>query len=57
MHFLSSQRTSPKAKCILVHCTHGFNRTGYMIVNYLKRTQQGLTVEQVAEMESVCLAL
>ncbi|XP_050214342.1 uncharacterized protein LOC126665556 isoform X2 [Mercurialis annua] len=25
-------------KCILVHCTHGHNRTGYMIVHYLMRT-------------------
>ena len=26
---------------ILVHCTHGHNRTGYMIVNYLMRRNGG----------------
>uniref|UniRef100_A0A2P2LYM9 mRNA guanylyltransferase n=1 Tax=Rhizophora mucronata TaxID=61149 RepID=A0A2P2LYM9_RHIMU len=25
-------------KYVLVHCTHGFNRTGYMIVHYLMRS-------------------
>jgi len=25
---------------IIVHCTHGFNRTGYMIVNYLMRSSK-----------------
>ena len=25
---------------VLVHCTHGFNRTGSMIVHYLQRTEQ-----------------
>ncbi|CAA2938458.1 mRNA-capping enzyme-like [Olea europaea subsp. europaea] len=35
--FLSRQKQSKKY--ILVHCTHGHNRTGYMIVHYLMRTQ------------------
>ncbi|KAG6432434.1 hypothetical protein SASPL_104010 [Salvia splendens] len=34
--FLARQR-QPK-KHILVHCTHGHNRTGYMIAHYLMRT-------------------
>ncbi|KAL6496191.1 hypothetical protein OROGR_029449 [Orobanche gracilis] len=34
--FLIRQK-QPK-KYILVHCTHGHNRTGYMIVHYLMRT-------------------
>lgn len=35
LHFLSRQ----KKKYVLVHCTHGHNRTGYMIVHFLMRTQ------------------
>eukprot|EP00250_Pteridium_aquilinum_P005768 c15818_g1_i1 orf=283-2259(-) len=46
MHFMNVQRGSSVLKHILVHCTHGFNRTGYMIVHYLKRSQPGMTVEQ-----------
>ncbi|XP_031102499.1 mRNA-capping enzyme isoform X1 [Ipomoea triloba] len=34
--FLARQKHSKKF--ILVHCTHGHNRTGYMIVHYLMRT-------------------
>ncbi|XP_062014585.1 uncharacterized protein LOC133731157 [Rosa rugosa] len=33
-------------KYILVHCTHGHNRTGYMIIHYLMRTQPMRTVTQ-----------
>ncbi|PIA54431.1 hypothetical protein AQUCO_00900761v1, partial [Aquilegia coerulea] len=36
--FYSSQKQSNR-KYILVHCTHGFNRTGYMIVHFLVRSQ------------------
>lgn len=25
----------------LIHCTHGFNRTGYMVASYLARMQVG----------------
>ncbi|KAL3622822.1 hypothetical protein CASFOL_033430 [Castilleja foliolosa] len=32
-------RQKQQKKYILVHCTHGHNRTGYMIVHYLMRTQ------------------
>ncbi|KAJ4704509.1 mRNA-capping enzyme-like [Melia azedarach] len=35
--FLSRQKHSKKY--ILVHCTHGHNRTGYMIVHFLMRSQ------------------
>ncbi|KAI5663666.1 hypothetical protein M9H77_22989 [Catharanthus roseus] len=37
--FLARQRPHNK-KHILVHCTHGHNRTGYMIIHFLMRTQQ-----------------
>ncbi|URE20526.1 mRNA capping enzyme, C-terminal domain, partial [Musa troglodytarum] len=37
LQFLSRQRHSKKY--ILVHCTHGHNRTGFMIIHYLMRTQ------------------
>ncbi|CAJ2670676.1 unnamed protein product [Trifolium pratense] len=36
IQFLSHQKHSKKY--ILVHCTHGHNRTGYMIIHYLMRT-------------------
>ncbi|XP_047332466.1 mRNA-capping enzyme-like isoform X2 [Impatiens glandulifera] len=40
--FLIRQKQNNNAKqpkkCALVHCTHGHNRTGYMIVHYLMRT-------------------
>lgn len=41
--FLARQKHSKKF--ILVHCTHGHNRTGYMIVHFLMRTQS-LSVTQ-----------
>ncbi|CAH9147760.1 unnamed protein product [Cuscuta epithymum] len=34
--FLARQKRTKKH--ILVHCTHGHNRTGYMIIHYLMRT-------------------
>ncbi|KAL9374288.1 hypothetical protein Peur_033908 [Populus x canadensis] len=37
MQFLLRQKHTKKY--ILVHCTHGHNRTGYMIVHYLMRSQ------------------
>ncbi|XP_019162351.1 PREDICTED: mRNA-capping enzyme-like isoform X4 [Ipomoea nil] len=36
LEFLARQKHSKKY--IFVHCTHGHNRTGYMIVHYLMRT-------------------
>ncbi|XP_047325534.1 mRNA-capping enzyme-like [Impatiens glandulifera] len=38
LQFLTRQKSSNPKKYILVHCTHGHNRTGYMIVHYLMRT-------------------
>ncbi|KAL9230803.1 hypothetical protein vseg_006106 [Gypsophila vaccaria] len=38
--FMIDQRDGQTNKRVLVHCTHGHNRTGYMIVHYLMRTQQ-----------------
>ncbi|KAL2554749.1 mRNA capping enzyme family protein [Forsythia ovata] len=35
--FLTRQKQSEKY--IFVHCTHGHNRTGYMIIHYLMRTR------------------
>lgn len=32
---------------ILVHCTHGHNRTGYMIIHYLMRAMS-MSVTQVS---------
>lgn len=43
--FLARQKHSKKF--ILVHCTHGHNRTGYMIVHYLMRTLP-ISVTQVS---------
>ncbi|CAM6129287.1 unnamed protein product [Calypogeia fissa] len=39
----------PGKRYILVHCTHGHNRTGYMIVHYLMRTQH-ISVEKCIRM-------
>ncbi|PON63714.1 Atypical dual specificity phosphatase, subfamily A [Trema orientale] len=44
--FLYRQKHSKKY--ILVHCTHGHNRTGYMIVHYLMRSQQYSVTEAIA---------
>ncbi|KAF3448984.1 hypothetical protein FNV43_RR09708 [Rhamnella rubrinervis] len=44
--FLSRQKHSKKY--ILVHCTHGHNRTGYMIVHYLMRSQS-FSVQQAIQ--------
>ncbi|PKA55989.1 mRNA-capping enzyme [Apostasia shenzhenica] len=37
MQFIGRQKHS--RKFVLVHCTHGHNRTGFMIVHYLVRTK------------------
>ncbi|XP_078158081.1 uncharacterized protein LOC144553751 [Carex rostrata] len=39
MHFLDRQKNLKIPKYIVVHCTHGHNRTGFMIVHYLVRSQ------------------
>ncbi|KAH9302911.1 hypothetical protein KI387_014494 [Taxus chinensis] len=46
--FMQSNKQKKQSKYVLVHCTHGFNRTGYMIVNYLVRTQ-GMSVKEAVE--------
>ncbi|XP_042420382.1 mRNA-capping enzyme-like isoform X2 [Zingiber officinale] len=38
LQFLSRMRHSKRY--ILVHCTHGHNRTGFMIIHFLMRTQR-----------------
>ncbi|XP_031276098.1 mRNA-capping enzyme [Pistacia vera] len=43
--FLIRQKHSKKY--ILVHCTHGHNRTGYMIVHYLMRSQPMSVTEAI----------
>lgn len=45
--FISRQKQSKKY--ILVHCTHGHNRTGYMIAHYLLRSQS-ISVTQAVQM-------
>ncbi|RAL37869.1 hypothetical protein DM860_000563 [Cuscuta australis] len=35
-------------KCVLVHCTHGYNRTGYMIVHFLVRNEKITVAEAIA---------
>ncbi|CAN1142386.1 mRNA-capping enzyme [Linum perenne] len=47
MQFLSLQKLSKKY--ILVHCTHGHNRTGYMIVHFLMRTQLMSVTEAISK--------
>jgi mRNA-capping enzyme len=50
--FLDRQKQSKNPKYILVHCTHGHNRTGFMIIHYLMRTH----VSWVAEVGQLDLA-
>eukprot|EP01018_Ginkgo_biloba_P032026 Gb_15931 [translate_table: standard] len=45
LRFFHHHKQKGQNKYILVHCTHGHNRTGFMIVHYLVRTQ-GLTVKE-----------
>jgi mRNA-capping enzyme len=50
MRFFSKLKPGEAAnKYILVHCTHGHNRTGFMIIHYLMRTQMN-SVEQAVRM-------
>lgn len=39
LRFFHNHKQSGQNKYILVHCTHGHNRTGFMIVNYLVHTR------------------
>ncbi|KAF8402713.1 hypothetical protein HHK36_010801 [Tetracentron sinense] len=45
LQFYSRQKHSEKY--ILVHCTHGHNRTGYMIVHFLMRSQSTSVTEAI----------
>ncbi|XP_006662831.1 mRNA-capping enzyme-like [Oryza brachyantha] len=47
MMFLDRQKQSKSPKYILVHCTHGHNRTGFMIIHYLMRTQVSCVAEAI----------
>ncbi|CAN6973143.1 unnamed protein product [Brassica oleracea var. botrytis] len=50
IQFIVNQK-HPK-KYILVHCTHGHNRTGFMIVHYLMRSMPTMNVTQALKMFS-----
>ncbi len=39
LHQQQGKGAAANNKYVLVHCTHGHNRTGFMIVHYLMRTQ------------------
>ncbi|CAM0874827.1 unnamed protein product [Alopecurus aequalis] len=47
MMFLERQKQSKTPKYILVHCTHGHNRTGFMIIHYLMRTHISWVAEAI----------
>ncbi|AQK49452.1 mRNA capping enzyme family protein [Zea mays] len=47
MIFLDRQKHSKNPKYILVHCTHGHNRTGFMIIHYLMRTHVSCVAEAI----------
>uniref|UniRef100_A0A0D9XQE2 mRNA guanylyltransferase n=1 Tax=Leersia perrieri TaxID=77586 RepID=A0A0D9XQE2_9ORYZ len=47
MMFLDRQKQSKNPKYILVHCTHGHNRTGFMIIHYLMRTHVACVAEAI----------
>ncbi|TKY63429.1 mRNA-capping enzyme [Spatholobus suberectus] len=47
--FLSRQKHSKKY--ILVHCTHGHNRTGYMIIHYLMRAMSMSVTQRSSEFD------
>jgi mRNA-capping enzyme len=55
MAFLDRQKQSRNPKYILVHCTHGHNRTGFMIVHYLMRTQLSSVTEVRKKHVSICI--
>uniref|UniRef100_A0A7N0TN11 mRNA guanylyltransferase n=1 Tax=Kalanchoe fedtschenkoi TaxID=63787 RepID=A0A7N0TN11_KALFE len=55
--FLSRQKQQHTKKCIFVHCTHGHNRTGFMIVHYLMRSQLLSLTEGKLQVASVTEAI
>lgn len=46
------ERDNFSKKYVLVHCTHGHNRTGFMIVHYLMRSRPMMSVTQALKMFS-----
>lgn len=52
---VQSYINSNPAGYILVHCTHGFNRTGYMVVSHLMRilSDETTTVEKALQLFSI----
>lgn len=48
MMFLDRQKQTKNPKYILVHCTHGHNRTGFMIIHYLMRTHGVCVAEAIS---------
>ncbi|CAM8936432.1 unnamed protein product [Rhodiola kirilowii] len=55
--FLSRQKQQHTKKYIFVHCTHGHNRTGFMIVHYLMRSQLMSVSEGKLQVASVSDAI
>ncbi|KAJ3671732.1 hypothetical protein LUZ60_007811 [Juncus effusus] len=53
MEFMDRHKNSKTQKYILVHCTHGHNRTGFMIVHYLMRTQLTSVSEAIERFRTV----
>ncbi|RAL39285.1 unnamed protein product [Cuscuta campestris] len=51
LQFIARQKNTKKY--ILVHCTHGHNRTGYMIVHYLMRTMPISVTQAIQEFAEV----
>ncbi|OMO96009.1 hypothetical protein COLO4_15555 [Corchorus olitorius] len=49
LKFFSRQTTQDSKDYVLVHCTHGHNRTGFMIVHLLMRSQPLISVSQAIE--------
>uniref|UniRef100_M8CCT6 mRNA-capping enzyme n=1 Tax=Aegilops tauschii TaxID=37682 RepID=M8CCT6_AEGTA len=47
MMYLERQKHTKTPKYILVHCTHGHNRTGFMIIHYLMRTRISCVAEAI----------
>ncbi|CAI5459891.1 unnamed protein product [Closterium sp. Yama58-4] len=46
---LDYMRATERKKSIIVHCTHGHNRTGFMIIHLLMRAMGGHVAERLAE--------
>ncbi|KAK9755552.1 hypothetical protein RND81_01G034000 [Saponaria officinalis] len=47
--YIFNQSERQPKKRVFLHCTHGHNRTGYMIVHYLMRTQQASSVTEAIQ--------